>query len=73
MSSAFKARTLVAEDEEFTLNLRKEVLENANIQVESVNGVAEAIELVGVFDSLTMIMGLNFGLAGPGGGRFIAG
>jgi len=35
--------------------------------------VAEAIELVGVFDSLTMIMGLNFGLAGPGGGRFIAG
>jgi len=72
MSIALKERILGGEDEEFTLNLLKEVLVNANIQVESVNNVADALERVGLFDPQTMIVGLNFGVAGLGGGRFIA-
>ena len=43
MSVAFKARILVAEDEEFTLNLLREVLTAANFQVEAVTNVADAI------------------------------
>lgn len=66
MTTGFKARVLVAEDEEFTLNLLREVLEGANFQVEAVKSVAEAIALVASFDPHVVITDLNFGV-GPSG------
>ena len=66
MSTSFRARVLVAEDEEFTLNLLREVLEGADFQVKAVTSVAEAIALVGSFDHHVVITDLNFG-AGPSG------
>ena len=50
MNTTFRARVLVAEDEEFTLNLLREVLEGANFQVEAVKNVADAIEKIDTFD-----------------------
>ena len=67
MSTGFRARVLVAEDEEFTLNLLREVLEGANFQVEAVKSVAEAIERIGSFDPHAVITDLNFGVTGPTG------
>jgi DNA-binding NarL/FixJ family response regulator len=66
LAIGFKARVLVAEDEEFTLNLLREVLESANFQVEAVTSVAEAIALVATFDPHVVITDLNFGV-GPSG------
>lgn len=66
-NSTFKARVLVAEDEEFTLNLLRDVLEGANFQVEAAKSVAEAIEKVGTFDPHAVITDLNFGVNGPSG------
>jgi len=66
MSTGFRARVLVAEDEEFTLNLLREVLEGANFQVEAVTSVAEAIALVASFDPHVVITDLNYGV-GPSG------
>ena len=66
MSTGFHARVLVAEDEEFTLNLLREVLEGANFQVEAVKTVTEAIALVASFDPHVVITDLNFGV-GPSG------
>jgi DNA-binding NarL/FixJ family response regulator len=67
MTTGFRARVLVAEDEEFTLNLLREVLEGANFQVEAVKSVAEAIERVAHFDPHAVVTDLNFGVAGPSG------
>ncbi len=67
MITGFRARVLVAEDEEFTLNLLREVLEGANFQVEAVTSVAQAIELVKSFDPHVVITDLNFGITGPSG------
>jgi len=67
MSTAFKARILVAEDEEFTLNLLREVLTTANFQVEAVTNVADAIAKIGSFDPHAVITDLNFGITGPSG------
>ena len=67
MTTDFRARVLVAEDEEFTLNLLREVLEGANFQVEAVKSVAEAIERVASFDPHAVVTDLNFGVAGPSG------
>ena len=67
MTTGFRARVLVAEDEEFTLNLLREVLEGANFQVEVVKSVAEAIERVASFDPHAVVTDLNFGVAGPSG------
>ena len=67
MSTGFRARVLVAEDEEFTLNLLREVLQGANFQVEAVKSVAEAIERIQDFDPHAVITDLNFGSAGPTG------
>jgi DNA-binding NarL/FixJ family response regulator len=66
MTTGFKARVLVAEDEEFTLNLLREVLEGAKFQVEAVKSVAEAITLVASFAPHRVITDLNFGV-GPSG------
>ncbi len=67
MSAEFKARVLVAEDEEFTLNLLREVLTSANFQVEAVTNVADAIAKIGGFDPHAVITDLNFGITGPSG------
>ena len=67
MSAGFKARILVAEDEEFTLNLLREVLAAANFQVEAVTNVADAIAKIGSFEPHTVITDLNFGITGPSG------
>ena len=67
MTTGFRARVLVAEDEEFTLNLLREVLEGANFQVEAVKSVAEAIQRVASFDPHAVVTDLNFGVAGPSG------
>jgi len=67
MTTGFRARVLVAEDEEFTLNLLREVLEGANFQVEAVTNVAEAIERVASFDPHAVVTDLNFGVSGPSG------
>ena len=67
MTTGFRARVLVAEDEEFTLNLLREVLEGANFQVEAVKSVAVAIERVASFDPHAVVTDLNFGVAGPSG------
>jgi DNA-binding NarL/FixJ family response regulator len=67
MTTGFRARVLVAEDEEFTLNLLREVLEGANFQVQAVKSVAEAIERVASFDPHAVVTDLNFGVAGPSG------
>jgi len=74
MTSNFVARVLVAEDEEFTLNLLQEVLVGANFQVESVNNVADAIAKIESFDPHVVITDLNFGVSAPNGAdllRFI--
>ena len=67
MSTAFKARILVADDEEFTLNLLREVLTAANFQVEAVTNVADAIAKIGSFDPHAVITDLNFDITGPSG------
>ena len=67
MTTGFRARVLVAEDEEFTLGLLREVLEGANFQVEAVTNVADAIERVGTFDPHAVITDLNFGVSDPSG------
>ena len=67
MTSNFVARVLVAEDEEFTLNLLREVLVGANFQVDSVNNVADAIAKIQSFDPHVVITDLNFGISAPSG------
>jgi DNA-binding NarL/FixJ family response regulator len=66
MATSFRARVLVAEDEEFSLHLLQQVLEDANFQVEAVNNVAKAIAMVASFDPHVVISDLNFGM-GPSG------
>lgn len=67
MNTSFRARVLVAEDEEFTLNLLREVLEGANFQVEAVGNVSDAISKIESFDPHAVITDLNFGTSGPSG------
>jgi DNA-binding NarL/FixJ family response regulator len=67
MPTAFRARVLVAEDEEFTLNLLREVLTGAKFEVEAVTNVADAISKIGIFDPHAVITDLNFGVSGPSG------
>jgi DNA-binding NarL/FixJ family response regulator len=67
VTSSFKARVLIAEDEEFTLNLLRDVLDGANYQVEAVTNVSDAIAKVGEFDPHAIITDLNFGAKGPTG------
>lgn len=67
MNTSFRARVLVAEDEEFTLNLLREVLEGANFQVEAVRNVSDAISKIESFDPHAVITDLNFGTSGPSG------
>jgi DNA-binding NarL/FixJ family response regulator len=67
MTKSFPTRVLIAEDEEFTLNLLRDVLEGANFQVESVRNVADAIAKISSFDPHAVITDLNFGVSAPSG------
>jgi DNA-binding NarL/FixJ family response regulator len=67
MTSKFTARVLIAEDEEFSLNLLCEVLTGANFQVEAVTNVTDAIAKIVSFDPHSVITDLNFGITGPNG------
>jgi DNA-binding NarL/FixJ family response regulator len=67
MKNTFRSRILVVEDEEFTLNLLREVLEGANYQVEAVGNVADAISKIESFDPHVVISDLNFGVSAPSG------
>ena len=72
MSTGFHARVLVAEDEEFTLNLLREVLEGSDFEVSAVQNVAEAIATIESFDPHAVITDLNFGVSGPNGADLLA-
>ena len=67
MSTGFHARVLVAEDEEFTLNLLSELLSAADFEVMAVATVSEAISQIETFDPHAVITDLNFGVTGPSG------
>jgi len=67
MSTAFKARILIAEDEEFTLKLLREVLTAANFQVEAVTNVADAITKIVSFVLHAVTADLNLGITGSSG------
>ena len=72
MSNSFHTRVLIAEDEEFTLNLLSELLTAADFEVSAVQNVAEAIATIESFDPHAVITDLNFGVSGPSGADLIA-
>lgn len=67
MAVGFRTRVLVAEDEEFTLNLLREILTDADFEVIGVNSVSDAIKSIESFDPHAVISDLNFGLNAPSG------
>ncbi|MEI6812194.1 MAG: response regulator [Actinomycetes bacterium] len=67
MSPEFRKRVLVAEDEEFTLNLLREILSDAKFEVVAVSSVTDAIAAVESFDPHAVITDLNFGINAPSG------
>ena len=71
MTKSFATRVLIAEDEEFTLNLLRAVLEGANFQVESVQNVSDAIAKIADFDPHAVITDLNFGVSAPSGAELL--
>ena len=72
MSNSFHTRVLIAEDEEFTLNLLSEVLTAADFEVSAVQNVADAIATIETFDPHAVITDLNFGVSGPSGADLLA-
>ena len=72
MSNSFHTRVLIAEDEEFTLNLLSEVLTAADFEVSAVQNVADAIATIKTFDPHAVITDLNFGVSGPSGADLLA-
>ena len=67
MAAEFHRRVLIAEDEEFTLNLLSELLGAADFEVMAVATVSEAISQIESFDPHAVITDLNFGVIGPSG------
>ena len=67
MASEFRTRVLIAEDEEFTLNLLSELLTAADFDVKAVLSVSEAIASIESFDPHAVITDLNFGVSAPSG------
>ena len=67
MAAEFHRRVLIAEDEEFTLNLLSELLNAADFEVMAVATVSEAISQIETFDPHAVITDLNFGVTGPSG------
>ena len=67
LTSGFRTRVLVAEDEEFTLNLLREILTDANFEVVGVRSVSDAIKSIENFDPHAVVTDLNFGVNSPSG------
>ena len=67
MTTGFNARVLVAEDEEFTLNLLSELISADDFEVLAVSSVSEAISKIEIFDPHAVITDLNFGVSAPSG------
>ena len=67
MSTGFRPRVLVAEDEEFTLSLLRGVLQGANFQVEAFKSIAKAIERIIGFYPHFVITDFNFEVKKPSG------
>ncbi len=67
MSTDVRAPVLIAEDEESTINLLREVLAAPNFQVAAVTNVAAAIAKLASFDPHALITDLNFGITGQSG------
>jgi DNA-binding response OmpR family regulator len=67
MSTAFKARILVAEVEEFALNHLRKILAAANIQVATFANVATANAKICSFDPNGVSKDLNYGITAPSG------
>ena len=67
VSVGFRTRVLVAEDEEFTLNLLREILTDADFEVVGVGSVSDAIKKIESFDPHAVISDLNFGVNAPSG------
>lgn len=72
MPNSYRTRVLIAEDEEFTLNLLSELLTAADFDVKAVLSVSEAITSIESFDPHAVITDLNFGVAGPTGADLLA-
>jgi len=72
MASEFHARVLIAEDEEFTLNLLSELLSAADFEVLAVSSVSEAISKIEIFDPHAVITDLNFGVSAPSGADLLS-
>ena len=72
MASEFHARVLIAEDEEFTLNLLSELLSAADFEVLAVSSVSEAISKIEIFDPHAVITDLNFGVSAPNGADLLS-
>jgi DNA-binding NarL/FixJ family response regulator len=72
MASEFLRRVLIAEDEEFTLNLLSELLNAADFEVMAVATVSEAISQIETFDPHAVITDLNFGVSAPSGADLLS-
>lgn len=72
MASEFHARVLIAEDEEFTLNLLSELISAADFEVLAVSSVSEAISKIEIFDPHAVITDLNFGVSAPNGADLLS-
>lgn len=71
ISNSFRARVLVAEDEQFTLNLLRKVLVGDNFEVEAVTCVSETITQVGNIDPYAVFIDLKFAMPGLSGADFM--
>jgi DNA-binding NarL/FixJ family response regulator len=72
MAAEFHRRVLIAEDEEFTLNLLSELLSAADFEVLAVSSVSEAISKIEIFDPHAVITDLNFGVSAPSGADLLS-
>jgi len=72
MAAEFHRRVLIAEDEEFTLNLLSELLNAADFEVMAVATVSEAISQIETFDPHAVITDLNFGVSAPSGADLLS-
>ena len=72
MAAEFHRRVLIAEDEEFTLNLLSELLNAADFEVMAVATVSEAIPQIESFDPHAVITDLNFGVSAPSGADLLS-
>ncbi len=71
MSGSLKYRIVIVEDEDFTLNLLRDLLEGAEFMVEVARNISVGIEKVKTFDPHAVVTDLNFGMNEPSGADFL--